>query len=143
MRTSGRFPRAAAMAQEDRAHTGAGLMPFPLAVLISGLAGFISLSYEILWYRMVSFISSGEARSFSFLLGWFLAGIAFGSLLSRRLCRDSNREKTHTVRMIGALIIAANLLGFLVVPFFGEFVRHASYRLALPVIALAAGLLGA
>jgi len=141
--TSGRSPASSFVAQEERVHTGEGLMPFPLAVLIAGLAGFISLSYEIMWYRMVSFISGGEAKSFSFLLGWFLAGIAFGSLLSRRLCGNTKLNGPRTIRVIAFLIIAANLLGFLIIPFFGEFVRHFSYKLALPLIGVAAGFLGA
>lgn len=142
-RTRGRIPKLVEGAREETEKAAGALIPFPVALVVAGLAGFISLSYEIVWYRMVSYITGGNAKSFSFLLGWFLAGIAFGSLLSRRLCRDSNQERPRTVRAIGSLIVAANLVGFLVVPFFGEFVRHASYLLALPAIALAAGLLGA
>lgn len=143
VRTSGRSAEPSAVESEDRSYAGEGLMPFPLAVLIAGLAGFISLSYEIIWYRMVSYISGGDAKSFSFLLGWFLAGIAFGSLLSRRLCGNTKLNGPRTIRAIAILIISANLLGFLIIPFFGEFVRHFSYLLALPLIGVAAGLLGA
>jgi spermidine synthase len=142
-RKSGQVPQPSDAENEATGLAGKGLMPFPLAVLVAGLAGFISLSYEIIWYRMVSYISGGEAKSFSFLLGWFLAGIAFGSLLSRRLCGYSKVDGPRTARIIAGLIVAANLVGFLIIPFFGEFVRHFSYLLALPLIGVAAGLLGA
>jgi len=138
-----RSPAPSAVVQEDRVHTGSGMMPFPLAVLISGLAGFISLSYEIMWYRMVSFISGGEAKSFSFLLGWFLSGIAFGSLLSRRLCGNTKLNGPRLIRSIATLIVSANVLGISGHSVFGEVVRHFSYKLALPLIGIAAGLLGA
>ena len=65
--------------------TGGGELAFPVAVAIAFATGFISLGYEIVWYRLYAFVTGGSPRTFSFVLGAFLAGIAFGSLGSRRL----------------------------------------------------------
>ncbi|MBI2686598.1 MAG: fused MFS/spermidine synthase [Acidobacteria bacterium] len=106
---------------------------FPIAVIAAGITGFISLGYEIVWYRVYSFITGGSPKSFSFVLGAFLAGIAFGSLAARKL-------RGH---LIAPLILIANVLAFLSIPLIAYAVRHVSYELTLPLIALAAGLLGA
>ena len=65
--------------------TGGGELAFPVAVAIAFATGFISLGYEIVWYRLYAFVTGGSPRTFSFVLGAFLGGIAFGSLGSRRL----------------------------------------------------------
>lgn len=120
---------------------GAHLLPFPLAAVLAGLAGFLSLCYEIVWYRVYSFATAGPAQCFAFVLGAFLAGIAFGSLLSRRLC--SLAAPQSLVRPIAVLVLLANLLGFAVVPLVALILRHASYLWTLPLVAVTAGLLGA
>jgi len=118
-----------------------GLLPFPLAAALAGLAGFLSLCYEIVWYRVYAFATAGPAQCFAFVLGAFLAGIAFGSLLSRRLC--GRRAPESLVRPLAILVLAANLLGFAVAPLVALIVRHGSYLWTLPLVAVTAGLLGA
>ena len=113
---------------------------FRSAMLLSAVAGFISLCYEVVWYRLYSFATGTNPKSFAYVLGAFLAGIAFGSLFSRRLCRlDTSRGLTQ----IAALVFTANLLGFAVAPLTGLLVRHSSYLWTLPLVAVAAGMLGA
>lgn len=48
--------------------------------------GFLSLSLEILWVRLVTFVHQGVPQSFAFVLGIFLFGIAFGAVLGKRIC---------------------------------------------------------
>jgi spermidine synthase len=117
------------------------LLPFPLAMVLATLAGFLSLCYEIVWYRLYSFATAGPAQCFSFVLGAFLAGIAFGSLLSRRLCAKTHVESL--TRQIATLVVLANLLGFAVAPAVALMVQHMSYLWTLPLAAVTAGLLGA
>jgi predicted membrane-bound spermidine synthase len=112
--------------------TGQGLA-LPVAMGIGFVIGWISLGYEIVWYRIYSFVTGGDPRSFSFVLGAFLAGIAFGSLASRWIGG----------RWIAALILLANAVGFLTVPGVAWAVRSYSYEWTLPLVAAAAGLLGA
>ena len=134
----------ASLAISDVAHRPAQLLPLPLAIGLVGVAGFIALSYEIVWYRIYSFTSMGQAKSFPYLLGAYLAGIAGGALVSQRLCRDAGaQELPRFVKIISAFIILANLLGFLVVPLVAHAVQFVSYPTTLPLVAVAAGLLGA
>jgi spermidine synthase len=128
----------------DPVHDSVHLLRFGLALVLVGLAGFISLAYEIVWYRIYSFTSGGQAKSFAYMLGGYLAGIAFGSLVSRWLCHDASvRELPRFLRMISVFIILANLLGFLVVPLLARALRFVHYPYTLPMIAVAAALLGA
>ena len=128
----------------DAIHSPAELLPLGLAIALVGLAGFISLSYEIVWYRIYSFTSMGRVQSFPYLLGGYLAGIACGALLSRWLCGNGGaKELPEFLRMISAFIILANLIGFLVIPAVARAVQFVSYPYTLPLVAISAGLLGA
>ncbi|HEY6444126.1 MAG TPA: fused MFS/spermidine synthase [Candidatus Acidoferrales bacterium] len=120
------------------------LIPFWVGIVVAGIAGFISLSYEIVWYRLYSFVSAGSAKSFAYVLGFFLAGIAFGSLLARLLCRDQVRQnRDRYLRTIAGLVIIANVLGYLLVPIVAHLVLYVKYQLTLPLVAVTAGLMGA
>jgi spermidine synthase len=118
-------------------------IPFPMALLLAALAGFISLCYEIVWYRLYSFASGGPAQCFAYVLGAFLGGIALGSLLSRRLCRQSSYGLTTLARSISLLVLAASILGFTIVPLVALAVQHINYLWTLPLVTITAGLLGA
>lgn len=52
-----------------------------VAVLVSG---FVSLSFEIAWIRLLSLVMGSSTYSFSVMLAAFVAGIALGSLLVNR-----------------------------------------------------------
>jgi len=118
-------------------------LPFAAAMALSAVAGFVSLCYEIVWYRLYSFASGALAEGFAFVLGAFLFGIALGSLLTRRICRGAASDLRRFATTIGMLVLLANLLGFAIVPLVANLVMKVSYLWTLPLIAIAAGLLGA
>jgi predicted membrane-bound spermidine synthase len=118
-------------------------MPFGVAMALAAVAGFLSLCYEIVWYRLYAFATGGTPQSFAFVLGAFLAGIAFGSLFSRPLCRRAGGDLPRFARWIAALVLGANLLGFAIAPLVALVARHVDYGWTLPLVAAAAGLLGA
>ena len=122
---------------QEESSTPITIIAFPIALALAAISGFISLCYEIVWYRLYSFASDGTAQCFAYVLGTFLTGIAFGSLLGRRLCRGA------TLRSIGVLVLLANLVGFAIVPLVAFCVRYMDYAWTLPLSAIAAGLLGA
>jgi len=125
------------------ARHAAPTLAFHLAVWVAGLAGLVSLAYEILWYRAFSLALQGRAPAFAVLLGFYLTGIAFGGRISARLCRKmSGAGLRQHLRNLGLFVIAANVLGYLVVPALG-FVSHYRPGLALPLVSLVAMLLGA
>jgi spermidine synthase len=115
---------------------------FPAAIVIAGVAGFISLGYEIVWYRLFSFTTGGLVKSFAFLLGAYLAGIAGGSLITNRVCKRTTSQQT-SIRFLAATVFGANFLGFLVGPALFNSVLHVSYLWTLVPIGLAAAGLGA
>lgn len=117
-------------------------LAFALALVAAGIAGFISLGYEIVWYRLFSFTTAGVAKSFAYLLGAYLAGIAAGSMASNRIC-DRIEHPRSFIRFLMAVVFAANLLGFLVGPILFNLVRHVSYLYSLVPIGIAAAGLGA
>ena len=117
---------------ETPATRGQATMAFPTGLLLAGVVGFVSLGFEIIWYRVYSFASGGSPRCFSFVLGAFLAGIALGSWFSPRLRWP-----------IGRLILIATVVSFSTIPAISYLVAFVDYTATLPLIALAAGLLGA
>lgn len=125
------------------AHLDASTLPFRVAAPVAALAGLVSLAYEILWYRACSVAFGGRAPAFAVLLGFYLTGVAFGALVSKPLCRPmSAKTARRHLTNISLFVIGANLVGFFVLP---VMTRLALYHvaLALPLITVAAALLGA
>ncbi|HYD19403.1 MAG TPA: hypothetical protein VEF76_13080 [Patescibacteria group bacterium] len=83
------------------------MMRFPW--LLSLTVGFLSLSQEILWMRYFSFVNMSVPKSFSFVLAFFLAGIAMGAIRGKELC--GNTDKLYTAS--GLLLIGAGILDML------------------------------
>jgi spermidine synthase len=117
---------------------------FLVALFAAGAAGFIALSYEIVWFRVVSFLTWSAPASFGVLLGFYLLGIAAGSAGSRIFCRDDRgKGKLAALRPLAGFVFVANAIGFFVVPSIARAATTASPVLPLLAITLAAGLLGA
>ena len=51
----------------------------PTALALAAAGGFVSLSYEIFFFRTVSYASGSSATAFAVTLSAFLVGIASGS----------------------------------------------------------------
>jgi spermidine synthase len=119
-------------------------LPFPLAMGIAAISGFVALSYEILWYRLYSFISGSRAQMFAMLLAAYLYGIAIGSLFSRlasvRQATPENRSR-H-LRVVATLTIVASCSSFLVGPVLGLVAGSISYIANLPLVLISAALMG-
>jgi len=87
---------------------------FLFAIVLAGLVGYVSLSYEIVWFRAFS-IASNTATAFALILGAYLAGIANGSLRVRRSFGASfTREQAF--HRISVALLAASVVGFLLLP---------------------------
>lgn len=54
--------------------------------ILSFLMGFLSLSQEILWVRMASFVYGGVPQAFGIILAIYLLGIALGASWGKRYC---------------------------------------------------------
>ena len=62
-------------------------MRFPWWLSLS--VGFLSLSQELLWVRLVSYDQSGAPHAFSLVLTLYLIGIAAGAYVGKRFCDGS------------------------------------------------------
>ncbi|MBF0454074.1 MAG: spermidine synthase [Magnetococcales bacterium] len=139
-------------------------LKIPMAMLFAGMAGFISLSFEIVWIRVYAYLTRGEAGSLAYVLGFFLIGVAFGSLIGHKISADMARKgKMKTLRLIFILLVCANGVGFLLIPLIGQMIQFLDpyalmdrqstggqiykmfyyYNLSLPLITLGSALWGA
>jgi spermidine synthase len=119
-------------------------MGFVVALAVAAAAGFISLSYEILWYRVISYASWGLPGAFGLLLAAYLFGIAIGSRVAGAFCKDREEAgDTSQLRALAVFTFVANVVAWLVVPAFGWTAKRWDWPPALIAVALAASLLGA
>lgn len=128
---------------------------FLAALLLVTLTGFISLSYEICWVRLYSFITASRAWAFGAMLGTYLIGLAIGSLWSLRFQDADDAHNPKHLRILSLFVLAANTIGFLVVPAVSWLATLIPYQsvetgqgavmalATLPLVAISAALLGA
>src|SRR5580658_5086645 len=89
--------------------------------------GFLSLSEEILWVRVLGFSFKTLPFAFSFVLACYLAGIALGAAYGKRLCARSSN-----LYAIAAVILAVAACGDIVTPkVIVAIGRSANYELLL------------
>jgi predicted membrane-bound spermidine synthase len=58
----------------------AASFPFAMWVALYGLSGFVALSLEIVWFRLLGVMIKSSAFTFGTLLGVYLVGLAVGTL---------------------------------------------------------------
>jgi spermidine synthase len=115
-----------------------------LGLILSLVTGLISLGYEMVWYRLYSFTSGGVAPVFAILLGCYLAGIAFGSLVVHDLCTKKLRHNPdQALRLLAGLILWGGIVCFLVAPALAAAVRFVPLLITFPLVIAGASLLGA
>ncbi len=121
------------------------VIPFPAGMFLCGAVGFIALGYEMLWYRLYSFAAGRSARCFALLLGWYLAGLAYGSLAVRDECRRrlSRADLGAILRSTSKVVIWGSLTAFLVGPVLSLILSHVLWlNLTFPLVFISAALLG-
>ncbi|HEX3702359.1 MAG TPA: fused MFS/spermidine synthase [Vicinamibacterales bacterium] len=136
---------AASDADAHRHRSSEAALALSPALALAGVCGFISLAYEIVWYRLYAFASGDAARCFAALLGAYLAGIAFGSVGIRDMSRRGFLTRPRaSLGLLANLIIWAGVVSFLVGPLVAAALQHhLVYQTTLPLVALGAGLMGA
>lgn len=116
------------------------MIRFRLALVLAFVTAFVALAYEIVWFRAYSFAARGGAPAFGLMLGFYLLGVALGS---RWVQRQSRGEQKAGLFSLAALLLLATVMAFLVVPAMAWVVTFTSSFMALPVLTLAAGSMGA
>ena len=107
-----------------------------LILFVSLAVGFVSLSQEILWIRLVSFTTAGKATVFPLVLGFFLFGIALGSLKAKKICE---KHKDEVLNIIAAFIIVSALSYYLLVPLVGKTIGIIGKGGGIPLMFLGIG----
>lgn len=114
------------------------------ALAVAAASGFIALSYEIVWFRAFSFASGGAPGVFGALLGFYLLGLAFGADASRAFCAGQNLiPQSRQSRILAVFFLLANIGGFIVVPALAWTASRGVAALALVLVAVSTGMLGA
>jgi spermidine synthase len=115
---------------------------FHLVLLIAGLSGFVALSYEILWFRVISSATWGLPSAFGLLLAAYLFGIAIGSRVSGFFCKDDAAEgDPRPMRALAIFTFAANIAAWLTGPLFAWLAKY-TWLPPLAGVTISAGLLG-
>jgi spermidine synthase len=91
---------------------------FALMLGIAFVGGFLSLSYELFFFRALSFASGSLAIVFALTLGIFLIGIAAGALKAGSFCRTASAEAITRYAVRNALW--AGISGILFLPLLGQ-----------------------
>jgi predicted membrane-bound spermidine synthase len=85
---------------------------YPMAMILAGFSGFVSLSYEIFFLHVASFASGGNSVALTLVLGAILLGIASGAREASDRAKISGAKSTG---FIGALTWAS-VIGLIVLP---------------------------
>jgi spermidine synthase len=131
--------RASSPSQEASTQT----IPFWIGMTLAGIIGFIALAYEIIWYRLYAFTTAGTAPCFAQLLGYYLIGIAYGSLAVRDACRKRFTNGTRgTLWVTASVVIAGTIASFLLGPALARSVKYIPYEVTFVFVFISAALLG-
>ncbi len=115
-----------------------------LALVVAAASGFLALSYEILWYRVIAFASWGLASAFGLLLAAYLLGLAVGAKIAGAFCKDETEAgDPRQLRSVAGFAFVANILAWGVAPAFGWTAVRWEWPPALAFVLVAAALLGA
>src|SRR5204862_7569481 len=93
------------------AHPALALIPL---LTLAAAGGFVSLSFEIFFFRTVSYASGSSATAFAATLSAFLVGLASGSRQAGSHCETLSRAQAMRRAVRG--LIAATVLGAMFLP---------------------------
>ncbi len=114
-----------------------------LASFLAFFSGFIALSVEIIWLRIVFLYLNGRAFAFPMTLGFFLIGIAAGSLLVVRNARAlEGGDGARTKFIAAACVLFAGIMLPLATLFAGYASVSGSGALLVPLTIILAFPLG-
>jgi predicted membrane-bound spermidine synthase len=83
---------------------------FAVWALVYGLSGFLALSLEIVWFRLLGVIVKSTAYTFGTLLAIYLAGVGLGSLAGMRYAGKFRRPAPLFLMLQASIGLSAALL---------------------------------
>ncbi|MBV9426666.1 MAG: fused MFS/spermidine synthase [Bradyrhizobiaceae bacterium] len=114
------------------------LLGFGALLGLAAAGGFVSLSYEIFFFRTVSYASGSSAPAFAVTLSAFLVGLASGARQAGRDCANLGRDAA--MRRAFIALMKANLLGLIFLPLFDQvgWLGNRALAVAIPLVYLIA-----
>lgn len=82
-----------------------------LIYLLSFFSGFLSLSLEVVWVRMISFSVYSVPQAFSYTLAIFLVGISVGAWFGKQICK----RRSVDTPLIGQFFLLAGILDLILI----------------------------
>lgn len=77
-------------------------------VLVFGISGFVSIAYEVIWFRAFANLGLHSVYAFSGMLSTYLLGLVLGSLVcARYLARHKDRLLLYFARLQFCIAVAA------------------------------------
>jgi spermidine synthase len=89
-------------------------LPFAAVLAMSCAGGLVSLSYEIFFFRAMSYATASSPFAFATTLGAFLVGLASGARVGAEACTE-NPTEALVGRLLRGLLLAS-LVGWLFLP---------------------------
>lgn len=94
-------------------------LSFSVVLAMACVGGLVSLSYEIFFFRAISYASGSSSFAFATTLGAFLVGLASGARLGGEACSGPGGDVL--VRRMLRGLFGASLVGFAFLPVLGHF----------------------
>jgi len=85
---------------------------YPMAMIIAGFSGFVSLSYEIFFMHVTAFASGGNSVALTLVLAAILLGIASGAREASDRAKISDAESTGFI----GVLTWASVVGLIALP---------------------------
>lgn len=93
-------------------------LPFGVVLAMSCAGGLVSLSYEIFFFRTMSYATGSSPFAFATTLGAFLVGLASGARIGAEACASLGADML--IRRMRRALLAASLIGFALLPALGQ-----------------------
>lgn len=97
----------AALPAAVRAPGTGSAISWRLWLVLFALSGFVALSLEIVWFRVLGVFIKASSFTFGNLLAIYLGGVGFGALLGRRLAAASRRPGERYLLLQALIPVAA------------------------------------
>lgn len=88
-------------------------IPRWLVYTLAAATGYVSLSQEMLWIKIVGFADQGRPETFAHALGFFLIGLAAGAAAGRRV---QGALRLSTLRYLAVMVTLSGLIFLLAMP---------------------------
>jgi len=93
-------------------------LTFSSVLALAAAGGFISLSYEIFFFRTISYSTGSSASAFALMLSAFLIGIASGAREAGENCKALRRD--DMMRRLVNTLLFGTILGIAFLPLLGH-----------------------